>query len=141
MLLLVESFISYFHLNGIKNRNDIKIIEYTVNREIVGSLVIKTIEDTAEIIAIATKSNKRKMGIGTAMISAYVENNKNIRILTAETDWEAVDFYKNYGFNILSLGEKYPGVERFHCTLSLMNKSFILNKNIWKICIIKYYED
>ncbi len=82
----MESFISYFHLNGIKNRNDIKIIEYTVNREIVGSLVIKTIEDTAEIIAIATKSNKRKMGIGTAMISAYVENNKNIRILTAETD-------------------------------------------------------
>lgn len=33
----------------------------------------------------------------------------------AETDDEAVDFYRNIGFEVHSLGEKYPGVERFRC--------------------------
>ncbi|WP_268921683.1 hypothetical protein [Metabacillus sediminilitoris] len=36
-------------------------------------------------------------------------------MITAETDKEAVVFYRNYGFKITSLGEKYPGVERFLC--------------------------
>jgi len=35
--------------------------------------------------------------------------------IVAETDHEAVDFYRRYGFFITSLGEKYPGVERFLC--------------------------
>lgn len=35
--------------------------------------------------------------------------------IVAETDDEAVDFYRRYGFFITSLGEKYPGVERFLC--------------------------
>jgi hypothetical protein len=29
----------------------------------------------------------------------------------------AVNFYRNIGFEITSLGEKYPGVERFQCIL------------------------
>jgi len=37
--------------------------------------------------------------------------------LEAETDAEAVKFYKKMGFQIQSLGEKYPGIERFHCYL------------------------
>ena len=35
--------------------------------------------------------------------------------IVAETDHEAVDFYRRYVFFITSLGEKYPGVERFLC--------------------------
>jgi hypothetical protein len=34
----------------------------------------------------------------------------------AETDEEAADFYRNIGFTVESLGEKYPGIERFKCT-------------------------
>lgn len=37
--------------------------------------------------------------------------------LEAETDDEAVEFYKRIGFQVRTLGEKYPGVERFHCYL------------------------
>lgn len=33
----------------------------------------------------------------------------------AETDEEAVNFYRSIGFEVYSLGEKYPGVERFRC--------------------------
>ena len=40
-----------------------------------------------------------------------------IKHMEAETDIEAVDFYKKIGFQTVSLGEKYPGVERFKCTL------------------------
>ncbi|HPH97803.1 MAG TPA: hypothetical protein PKW33_16525 [Anaerolineaceae bacterium] len=36
--------------------------------------------------------------------------------LSAETDCEAVDFYRRCGFQMESLGEKYPGMERFRCT-------------------------
>lgn len=32
--------------------------------------------------------------------------------ITAETDHDAIAFYRRYGFEIQSLGEKYPGVER-----------------------------
>ncbi|MDP2859713.1 MAG: hypothetical protein Q8P50_17310 [Bacillota bacterium] len=39
------------------------------------------------------------------------------RRLYAETDGEAVGLYVKCGFRIESLGEKYPGVERFLCTL------------------------
>jgi hypothetical protein len=37
--------------------------------------------------------------------------------LEAETDSDAVGFYRSCGFTVLSLGEVYPGVERFRCTL------------------------
>lgn len=38
--------------------------------------------------------------------------------LEAETDLEAVDFYRKCGFTVATLGEKYPGVQRFSCRWS-----------------------
>ncbi|GAA0394735.1 hypothetical protein GCM10008933_26940 [Paenibacillus motobuensis] len=38
--------------------------------------------------------------------------------IIAETDQDAIGFYSKIGFEIHSLGEKYPGVERFQCILS-----------------------
>jgi hypothetical protein len=35
--------------------------------------------------------------------------------MAAETDAEAVGFYKRCGFRMQSLGEKYVGTERFWC--------------------------
>ncbi|MGG4554653.1 hypothetical protein ABEX11_20625 [Paenibacillus humicus] len=46
----------------------------------------------------------------------YIRENQ-IRRVEAETDKDAVDFYRRLGFNITSLGQKYPGVERFQCSL------------------------
>lgn len=43
--------------------------------------------------------------------------------LEAETDDEAVEFYKKIGFQVKSLGEKYPGVERFYCYLEVHYKN------------------
>lgn len=46
--------------------------------------------------------------------SKLIESTK-INKMIAETDKDAVNFYKKKGFKITSLGEKYPGVERFKC--------------------------
>jgi hypothetical protein len=37
----------------------------------------------------------------------------------AETDADAVDFYRAIGFAVENLGERYPGVERRRCRLEL----------------------
>ena len=49
-------------------------------------------------------------------------------MITAETDRDAVEFYWSSGFKVTSLGEKYPGVERFLCEL----------KHSWKFRWITY---
>ncbi|MEG0573277.1 MAG: GNAT family N-acetyltransferase, partial [Enterococcus sp.] len=61
--------------------------------------------------------NHRGLGIGSKMISFILEK-YSLTFMFAETDKDAVEFYGNYGFKITSLGEKYPGVERFRCILN-----------------------
>lgn len=68
----------------------------------------------AEIKHIAVTPNSRNQQLGSKMIH-YVEQQLGLQRLIAETDNEAVGFYRSYGFAISSLGEKYPGVERFSC--------------------------
>lgn len=56
------------------------------------------------------------------MVNEFIKTKKIVRI-KAETDKDAVGFYKKNGFSITSLGEKYPGVERFECIFSVTNNS------------------
>ncbi|MBN2984082.1 MULTISPECIES: GNAT family N-acetyltransferase [Cohnella] len=64
---------------------------------------------------IAVLPERRGKGYGTAILLSLI-GLKNPRAIVAETDADAVDFYRSVGFAIESLGEKYPGVERFRCT-------------------------
>jgi ribosomal protein S18 acetylase RimI-like enzyme len=83
--------------------------------ELVGLIgVIHESIGVVELKHIAIKSNYRGKGIGRKMIHEYVKA-KNIVTMKAETDKDAVGFYKKLGFSITSLGEKYPRVERFEC--------------------------
>lgn len=68
----------------------------------------------AEIKHIAVAPSCRNQQLGSKMIHHVVQQLRLQRLI-AETDYEAVGFYKSYGFAISSLGEKYPGVERFLC--------------------------
>nr|WP_278044635.1 GNAT family N-acetyltransferase [Paenibacillus solani] len=74
-------------------------------------------DNEIELKHIAIKSNNRRKGLGKKLIMEFMEENL-IRRMEAETDKNAVNFYRKIGFNITSLGEKYPGVERFKCTLN-----------------------
>ena len=64
---------------------------------------------------LAVEPESRGEGFGRGMLLEIIDDMQPTRI-TAETHEDAVQFYRNVGFVIRSLGEKYPGVERFLCT-------------------------
>lgn len=68
-----------------------------------------------EIRHIAVAPDERGQGYGRGMILTLLEA-QNPKAIVAETDEEAVNFYRGIGFTVESLGERYPGVERFRCT-------------------------
>ncbi|MEW9700523.1 GNAT family N-acetyltransferase [Paenibacillus sp. SI8] len=73
---------------------------------------------------LAVEPESRGVGFGRGMILEIIEEMSPARIV-AETDEEAVDFYRSIGFVINSLGEKYPGVERFLCTYEIDEEAAI----------------
>ncbi len=91
---------------------------YTIEQDLVGCIgIVKGEANRCEIKHIAVSPVFRGKGIGREMIR-YVEEHHAFSSIYAETDQESVLFYKNLGFHITSLGEKYPGVERFGCLLT-----------------------
>ena len=72
----------------------------------------------AVINHIAVFPSYQGRGVGRQMVW-QVPKRYSLHRLTAETDAEAVGFYRNCGFAIASLGNLYPGVERFSCELLL----------------------
>ncbi|WP_102027774.1 GNAT family N-acetyltransferase [Salirhabdus sp. Marseille-P4669] len=92
-----------------------KLYGYEFEDQVVGCIGIEFISPSyCEIKHIAVSPNLRGKGIGSKMIRFIMEE-YSLSIMTAETDKDAVNFYKKIGFKITSLGEKYPGVERFQC--------------------------
>lgn len=68
----------------------------------------------AEVLHIAVAEPHRQRGYGRRMMD-LVAGMGGFTELYAETDRDAVGFYERCGFSVESLGEKYPGVERFLC--------------------------
>ncbi|MGN5651873.1 GNAT family N-acetyltransferase [Bacillus sp. Brlt_9] len=64
----------------------------------------------ARICHIAVVPQYRYKGIALQMIKEVLRTHQ-LTYLEAETDDEAVGFYKKIGFQVKSLGGKYPGVE------------------------------
>lgn len=73
--------------------------------------------DRTVIRHIVVRRDHRGQGIGKQMIM-HVSAVHAFQKITAETDRDAVGFYRRIGFRAESLGEKYPGTERFLCTLA-----------------------
>jgi ribosomal protein S18 acetylase RimI-like enzyme len=69
----------------------------------------------ALIESISVDSRHQRSGVGRFLIQGYLDIYKD-STLEAETDGDAVGFYHRLGFKIRSLGEKYPGIQRFLCT-------------------------
>lgn len=72
------------------------------------------------ILHIAVREEMRGKGIGRALLHEVMSLHE-LTILKAETDKDAVGFYRTCGFHIESLGELYPGVERFLCTRRMLD--------------------
>ncbi len=89
-----------------------------------GIVVFRMENSTAEILDIAVKNEYRKKGFGSRLIDFLLSRFKAERI-TAETDDEAVGFYKKYGFNVKSVGA-VGGTKRYYCELSAVTRHYDL---------------
>lgn len=104
-----------------KYKSDIDIFAFAFddNGLIEGTIILKRLgNDAFEIVSIATDPAHRNQGIASGLIS-FAAANLKCSVIKAETDDDAVGFYRKYGFYIDSLGEKYPGIVRYLCTLNL----------------------
>jgi ribosomal protein S18 acetylase RimI-like enzyme len=71
---------------------------------------------TTTILALAVDDAYRRQGLGRALVHAALIHTS--LPLVAETDSDAVGFYRACGFDVADLGERPPGVRRFRCVLA-----------------------
>lgn len=90
------------------------LFAYIKENVTVGCIGIEINGMDCEIKHIAVAPQERGRGVGSSMIHYLIEK-CDLNSITAETDDDAVEFYRKVGFRILSLGEKYPGVVRYWC--------------------------
>lgn len=92
-----------------------KLYGMYVNDVIIGCIGIETTsERSCEVKHISVLPKERGNKVGSKMLDTILKS-FSFNHLVAETDQDAVNFYCKYGFHITSLGEKYPGIERFNC--------------------------
>ncbi|MFC4410063.1 GNAT family N-acetyltransferase [Chungangia koreensis] len=95
--------------------SDYMLYGFIDENELVGCIGIQlTGSSSCEIRHIAVDPETRGKSIGRQMIEYVIDRHELCHII-AETDKDAVEFYRKTGFSINSLGEKYPGVERYNC--------------------------
>jgi ribosomal protein S18 acetylase RimI-like enzyme len=100
-------------------QDDRKLLGYESEGEMIGVIGYSFADrQTIEINHIAVVPEMRGKGYGRGLILELLALEKP-ELVFAETDEDAVDFYRSIGFIIESLGEKYPGVERFKCTFNV----------------------
>ena len=96
-------------VNQYLNDNSVKIFACFEQDKIVGIMVVSFKEQKKiEIIGIAVDVSARGKGIGSYMINQII-NNYGLLSVYAETDNDAVGFYRKNGFNIMEFSETYDG--------------------------------
>ena len=94
------------------------LLLYESGGRVLGSVGIHLVAPGEAVIRnIAILPEQRGRGHGRRMV-AQVWARFALHRLSAETDASAVGFYRRCGFAIASLGEKWPGTERFDCELT-----------------------
>ena len=102
------------------NDNSVKIFACFEQNKILGVMVVSFIEQQKiEIIGIAVDASVRGKGVGSYIINQVI-NNYGLLSVYAETDNDAVEFYRNNGFNIVEFSETYGNetVVRYKCELT-----------------------
>lgn len=89
------------------------VYAYSENGVYKGIVVFKIKDQTAEILDIAIKPEYQGQGIGSRLID-YIFSQFSINKIIAETDDDAIGFYKNYGFAVADINNKYD-TKRYIC--------------------------
>ncbi|WP_373232213.1 GNAT family N-acetyltransferase [Cohnella sp.] len=103
-------------IESYKNDSTQEIMGYYSEEELIGLIGYRMHgNNTLELMHIAVVPEEQGHGYGRGIILEILHQKSPSKIIV-ETDEDAINFYRNIGFTIESLGEKYPGVERFKCT-------------------------
>ncbi|WP_276352379.1 GNAT family N-acetyltransferase [Cohnella caldifontis] len=95
--------------------NDNILMGYSLDGEIIGVIGYRSLPDEGIYIRhLSVDPEYRGLGYGRGMILELIDLIKPKKI-KLETDDDAVDFYRSIGFEITSLGQKYPHAERYEC--------------------------
>jgi GNAT superfamily N-acetyltransferase len=96
---------------------------------VVGLVVIRLGGSASAIIeALSVEAGFRHHGIGRALLEAAAMK-VDAGELIAETDADAVDFYRACGFEVESVGERYPNVERFRCVRNVLHARWLTDRD------------
>ena len=100
-----------------RDRGDLHLYGWLENNKMLGVCGIEIHSDWIVIHNIAVDSNARKRGIGKAMITVLQQKYKTT--IKAETDDDAVEFYRKCGFKAEGFMKTYSGTEyqRYNCVL------------------------
>lgn len=110
-----EKFDKFWSINILKNdfeNENSKYIVAKIDNEIVGFAGIKIILDEADIMNIAVRTDKRKLGIGSILleklIKIAIDSNCNfITLEVNENNFPAIYLYEKYDFEKIGLRKKY----------------------------------
>ena len=89
------------------------IYAYKDNGEHKGIVIFKIANNSANILDIAVKPDYQGQGIGSKLID-FIFNSFNVNNITAETDDDAIGFYKKYGFTVADTKVKFDA-KRYTC--------------------------
>jgi ribosomal-protein-alanine N-acetyltransferase len=77
-----------------------------LHNTIIGFLIgVKTTKTTARILMLTIEKNKRKHGVGSSLLSSFLQVMKHHQVTCVElevrtTNQSAIEFYKKHGFSI-----------------------------------------
>lgn len=101
-----------------KSESNKQLYAYTLEDDLIGIIGFTNWNGRIEIHHLAVHPKYRGLGYGRGILLELIALT-NPRELYAVTDDDAVDFYRYVGFAINSLGEVYPGRERFQCVYQI----------------------
>lgn len=96
-------------------RGDQRLFGLEVEDRIVCCVGIRDTTHGPELRSLATLPEHQRRGLASRLIEA-VAAHLDLDTIWAETDNDAVDFYRSNGFTIETLGELHPGTIRYRCT-------------------------
>ena len=100
------------------------------NEVIIGVIGIDYTDKPYGVIKhIAVSPEMRKQGTGKQLIE-YATVMLNLTNIEAETDKDALGFYKACGFEAREISSQWPGVQRFRCSKSIIESNNTENKII-----------
>jgi GNAT superfamily N-acetyltransferase len=105
-------------VNEYQSNRNFEIYGYMEEQEVIAAIGIENMESSVYIRHLSVHPDYRGLGYGRGLLMELIEWKKPEQLI-ADTDEEAVDFYRSVGFSISSLGELFPGAEQFRCVYNI----------------------